>query len=859
VLALLREISLRHWARSPLRSLLVVVGIALGVALYVATEAAAASMIAAFDELVARVSGRADLTVEAPGLGVPSELLATVADTPGVEHAAVSLEVTAQATEYQESLLVLGVDFLGDLHFLPFNVEEGEQNVIEDPLAFVNDPTALLVSRHFAKRHGLTKGSRLQLLTSEGPKDFHVRGVLEDSGPAASFGGQVAVMFLDAVQVSFARGTFVDRIDIAASKDQDLDALRSKLQKTLGPGLRVEPPERMGTRLRALTEPLHAALFVSGILALIVGGFLVYNAVGVAVAQRRREIGTLRALGVTRRGTTWLFAAEAGALALPAIALGLVLGEQLSLYTTSTTIETLNRLYASVPQITPKLTPMLIAQATISGLAMAILAAWWPARRGAAIDPAIVLRGSASVEASRPRVVPMLAGGLVLMAASWAPWLAGTKIGGALAVTFTILGAALCTPAVVVAMRTAFAAPVEAVLGIPGRLGLDYVERTLGRSTVNVLALMVAVSMSVSVGGWLASLERSIVRWAKQAGTADLTVTQGSPVIDRRHVAFNQSAADKMRAVPGVAAIQRFRMIETQVQGVSFRLVATDTDVFFREAEARDKGWQVVEGQPLEAGALSRKPSIVLSENAAKRLRVKPGQTLTLTTPAGSLQVEILSTIVDYSSETGAGFIDYGLLREHFRDDVVDGVFAYLKPGEDKDRAADGIRAALRTGGDDAAKNAVFVTQTEAVEKHLLDTLRQTFSYSRAVELMTLLIALMGVIGTMAAAVIDRVREISMLRAVGATTRQVATSIVSEAAFLGFCAAIAGLGVGILECHLFLDTLLAVQTGWHLDFVFPWAASTRTSLLVVATSAIAGGLPAWRAARTPIVTGAVGE
>jgi putative ABC transport system permease protein len=104
-------------------------------------------------------------------------------------------------------------------------------------------------------------------------------------------------MFLDAAQVSFARGTFVDRIDIAASAGQDLEALRTKIQERVGKTYTVQRPERLGTRLRMLTEPLHAALFVSGLLALVVGAFLVYNAVGVAVAQRRREIGTLRAMG----------------------------------------------------------------------------------------------------------------------------------------------------------------------------------------------------------------------------------------------------------------------------------------------------------------------------------------------------------------------------------------------------------------------------------------------------------------------------------------------------------------------------------------------------------------------------------
>src|SRR6188472_1885346 len=118
MLALFREISFRHWTRSPLRSALVVLGIALGIALYVATEAASASMFAAFGEFVERVSGRADLTVESSGPGVPGELLAPIAETKGVAHAASSVEVSVQAPELHESLLVLGVDFLGDTHFL---------------------------------------------------------------------------------------------------------------------------------------------------------------------------------------------------------------------------------------------------------------------------------------------------------------------------------------------------------------------------------------------------------------------------------------------------------------------------------------------------------------------------------------------------------------------------------------------------------------------------------------------------------------------------------------------------------------------------------------------------------------------
>jgi putative ABC transport system permease protein len=853
MLALLREISLRHWARSPLRSLLIVFGIALGVALYVATETTSASMLAAFSEIVARVAGRADLTIQGGGVGVPGDLVASVSEAPGVAHAASSLEVTTQAPDFNESLLILGVDFLGDLHFLPFAVKSGETRAIEDPLAFVNDPTALLVSARFAERHGLAKGSTLRLLTAEGIRDFHVRGVLEDSGPAASFGGQVAVMFLDAAQVTFARGTFVDRIDVAVKPGADAGVVRETITKLLGSGLTVDRPERLGARLRDLTEPLRVSLWLSGFTSLLVGAFLVYNAVGIAVVQRRREIGVLRALGITRGKTVVLFCLEAGLLAIPGVALGLVIASTLARYSAAQALDTVNTLYVSVGTVPPKITLGLALRGALAGVVTAVGAAVWPARRGAALDPAIVLRGSSAVERAPLPYWRLAAAGAACLALSWLPSLRGTIRGGATSLTLVVVGAALATPAVVVLIHAAVVRAVEATLGVPARLGLDYVERTLGRSSVNVLALMVAVSMSVSVGGWLSSFEQSLGSWFEQMSAADLSVTAGSPLLDRRHVLLSAGAAERIAKVPGVDRVQPFRIIDQEARGKTFRLVATDTEVFLSEATRRGKAWPVVEGAPLRPGDLSGSPRILLGESAARRLDLHAGDHFALHATRGDVVFEVRAVIVDYTSERGAGFIDRKQFLEHWGDDAVDAVSVYASAGASVDAVADGVRQALGGGP------SVFVTKTATLRKNLLDSLHNTFSYSRAVEIVTLFIALMGVVGTMVAAVLDRTREIGMLRAIGATSRQVAVAIVVEAGFLGFCAVVAGVGLGVLECLLFLKTLLQADTGWHLDFVFPWASTARISSLVVATSALAGGLPALRAARADVTSAVLYE
>ncbi len=853
MLALIREISLRHWARAPLRSLLIVIGIGLGVALYVATEATSDSLMSAFAEIVARVAGRADLTIQSSGGGVPGELVADVADVPGVAHAAAGLEITTQALDYKESLLVLGVDFLGDMHFLPFNVKEGEKRVVEDPLAFVNDPTAILVSGRFAQRHGLAKDSPLRLLTADGPKEFRVRGVLEDSGPAASFGGQVAVMFIDAAQVSFARGTLVDRIDVALAPGADPTAVRDAIVKIVGKGLRVDRPDRVGSRLRDLTEPLRVSLSLSGYVSLMVGAFLVYNAVSIAVVQRRREIGVLRALGTTRRRIIVLFCLEAGLLALPGVLLGLVLARLLSRYSAAQALDAMTTLYVAVAPTAPKIGASLAIRGASAGVLMAMAAAFWPAYRGASLDPAIVLRGGSAVERSRVPYRRLAAIGALGLVISWMPFLRGTLARGATSLTCAVLGAVLMTPAVVVGIRRITVPAAEGLFGIPARLGLDYVARTLGRSTVNILALMVGVSMSVSVGGWLSSFERSLTAWFDQMSVADLSVTAGSPILDQRHVSLSGTAAERVAKLPGVAHVQAFRMTDRDVGEKTFRLVATDTDVFLSEAIAHGRTWPVVEGAPMKVGELSEKPRILLGESAARRLGLHAGGTLTLHSPKGDVTFEVRGVIVDYTSEKGAGFIDRKIFQDNWVDDAVDALSVYVAPGAAQDTVADRIRTEL--GGSES----VFVTKTEEVRNQIIGTLRRTFSYSRSVELVTLLIALMGIIGTMLSAVLDRTREIGMLRAIGGTTRQVAASIVVEAAFLGFCGIVAGTLLGVLECLLFLKTLLSVDTGWHLDFVFPWESTARIALLSMATSALAGWLPAIRAAKTDVKAAVVYE
>ncbi len=847
MLALIREISLRHLVAAPLRSLLVVIGIAVGVAVVVASRATSESMVSSFDELVKRVAGRADLMVVGNQSGIESALVAEVGEIDGVEHVAAALEVTTQFGDDKQPLLILGVDFLGDMHFLPFDPQPGHQSVVEDPLAFANDPAAVLVTDKLAKRRGLKRDSPIELLTSEGIKTFYVRGIVQSSGPAASFGGQVAVMFLDAAQVSFARGTRVDRIDIALSPDADTESMVRRISKVVGEYARVERPEQVGQRLRTLSEPLRTGLSLSGLVALLVALFIIYNAVGISVAQRRKETGLLRSLGVIQRTVVLHFCLEAALLAIPGVILGLLLAQQLVVFTHGQTSEAISRLYVESLAV-PRIRVAHVLQGAAGGLLIAAVAALVPARRGAAMDPVAALRSS-GVLMSASTVPYRRLGliGLAMLALAWVPAWLGWRYGGALATLLNIGGAAMIVPAVVVLLRRTLVGPVEALFGIPGRLGLDYVERNLGRSSINVLALAVAVSMSVSVSGWLSSFEYSIRDWFEQVTAADLTITSGSPFMDRLHVPMKPTAVDRIQGIDGILEVQPIRVIEQTVGEHTLLLTISDTKPFLLHAERKNKPWQIVDGRaPMGPDELRDNQFIVLGENAAHHLGLKAGDTFPWVTPSGTHAFEVRAVVVDYSSEVGTGYIDRRFYLQMWKDDALDCINLYLDDKADAAQVAEQVRQ--RLGGGDS----LFVTKTVDLRDQVMAFLDRSFAYSRSLELIVLFIALMGVVGTMVATVLDRVREIGTLRAVGSTRAQVTAALMVEAAFLGFCAVMGGVAVGTLQALLFLRTVALDISGWHMDFVFPLEGALRIGALVVITSAAAGFLPGLRAARMEI-------
>ncbi|RME05323.1 MAG: ABC transporter permease, partial [Deltaproteobacteria bacterium] len=496
---LLRFVSLRHATTHLARTLLTLVGVVLGIGVFIAVRLAAAGIEASFSRMIEAVAGRAELTLTGGAGGIvekwgTEEFVKVLQDRfPEIRHATPVIEVSPLVVGSDgEALTILGVDLLDDGYFREYQVLEagGEaEEVLESPIAFLNSTNALLLSETFARRHGISVGDEIVLLTPLGERPFSVRGFLADVGPARGFGGNFALMQIDAVQIHFNRKGRYDRIDIATDGKTDLDELATRIEAAFG--YDVRRPDFRNRQAERMMGNLELGLGMMSAMAIFVGMFLVYNTISISVVQRQREIGILRALGLPGRQARWLMLFEGGGIALFGSLAGLVFGRLIAGGILGGISRTIEKLYLRIHPGEIVLTPTLAIEGVSLGVFVAVAAAWLPAREATRIAPVETLRKERFLgHGLLPRYHrSALVGGVLFLLGVLLPHLPpidGFPLFGFLGVYLLLAGVVLFIPRTLLLLRRGLATPLGNLLRIEGRLAADNMTRDIGRSAITI-------------------------------------------------------------------------------------------------------------------------------------------------------------------------------------------------------------------------------------------------------------------------------------------------------------------------------------------------------------------------------------
>lgn len=848
MLALLRFVSLRHLLDSPLRSGLTVMGVAVGVATLVGIASINRSVTNAFRSTIDTVAGKADVSVAGTVAGFPEELLEKARAVKGVQHAAGTLTVVAPVKDSPgESLYVMGIDLLDDGYFRSYEGVDRDVGKLNDDLEFLNSTDRMLVGERFAKAHQLTTGSTFQLITKDGVKDFVVHGLLKETGPVTAFGGSVGVMFFGSVQEAFGRGRVFDRLDVKVDPVIGWEPVVNELRRQLGPEYEVDRPDSRGASVETMVRSFQLGLNLGSAVALLVGVFLVYNTVSISVIQRRREIGTLRALGATKQSIRALFAIEAMLLGAIGSAIGLPFGLLVGRGAISWVSDTVSQIYVKVNAQDVQLGLSEVVLGVSLGIFGSVFAALRPAVIASGVQPVEALRRDVAVGAGAVEVRswPTYTG-LAFFALAWPatfipPPQENLPIGGYICIFFILMGSTLLSPLLLRRLNGPLAGPGQLLWGISGRLAADNFARAPVRTAVPVSALSVGVAMAITIGAFIGSFQGSAETWIRQAVPADLFVTSAAKVAGVQNQPMAASIGDELAQMEDVSAIDRLRVYPADVLGLRVYIISLTPEVYER------RGKPTVLSGTLPTPTEREQDIVTISENFARRRELKVGDPFEVRTPTGVHTWKVGAVIIDYTSDQGSIIMERKHFIRQFHDDQVDSFHIYVDDPSKIEAVRQRITARFGKAFD------LYVLSNAELRDEAMELVGSAFKVSYAMELVAVLLALLGIINTLLAAVLDRTREIGLLRAIGADRRQVLKLFAAEASFIGLVGGLMGLAVGSVV-GLVLTKVVGVQaTGWSFPFLFPWATATQMLVIAVVASTIAGLYPARRASRLDVV------
>jgi putative ABC transport system permease protein len=842
---LLGLISWPYLKRHVLRTALTVGGIVLGVAVFVAMHTANRSVLVAFSQTIDRIAGRTELQVTAGEAGFPEDVLEAVQTTPGVRVAVPVIEAVVESNlPGQGTLLVLAVDMTGDRSLREYDLESGDDAIVDDPLVFLAQPDSLIVSKELADRHGLGVGSPLPLRTAGGTRAFTVRGIMKPSGLATAFGGSLAIMDVYAAQMMFGRGRTFDRIDLALQPGLTVEAAQRTLGDRLGAGFEVERPAARGQQAAAMLAGYTVMVSISSVFALFIGMFIIYNSFAIAVAQRRSEIGVLRAIGATQGQIRRLFLAESAVLGAAGSLVGLGVGALAAGATAAVIGRLAGDLYGIADQASEAATsPAVLATAFVVGVITSVGAALVPARDAARVDPVQALQKGGSqllsARSSRARVVLAALATVLSVLCLVNPALRSLSYAG---YALTIAVALLLAPLLSTALARALRPLLKLVRPVEGALAADSLIQAPRRTSATVVALMLSVALTVAFAGMARASYGSVLAWMDDVLNPDLIVMPSSRM-ELRNIRFPAGMAAEIAAVPGVARVQMFRFGRVTLEGVPIMAVAMEMRSVAETVRARP----VAGDAPGMYHRAANGEGIIVSDNLSQRLGLALGNTVEIPSPGGMIRLPVLGIIVDYTDQNGAVFMDRSVFLQYWNDDAVNDFRVFAAPGVD----LGGVRQRIIERY--AGERQLFVLTSDEVRRYVLRIAGQWFGLMNVQVAVAVLVAMLGIVNTLTVSITDRRREFGVLKAVGALRGQIRRTIWLEALTVAALGLILGGVVGALNLYYVLDIVQRDVAGLRLDYQYPVTTVVLLVPAILGAAFAAAIWPAEAALRMPLV------
>lgn len=830
----------RYLSRHTWQSLLMVVGISLGVAVIVAIDLANASAERAFRLSTETITGKATHQILAGPQGLDETIYTSLKRSGLVRWAAPVISETVSSPQLGNvPLQLMGIDPFAEAPFRE-TLGEGRPPSVEQMTVFLTQPGAVLLSRDLASQNGLGLGSEIELELGGRRHRLFIAGLLEPANRLSqrSLSGLILADLSSAQEITGRVGK-LDRIDIILPENGT--ELAAQIAAFLPQGLRLTPVvERQGT-LEQMTRAFQVNLTALSLLALLVGLFLIYNTITFSVIQRRALFGTLRCLGVTRGEIFSLVLSEALLVGVLGSAIGVAAGILMGQGTVRMVMRTINDLYFTTTIRDLGIPLSSLVKGGLVGVLATLATTIPPAWEAASIPPRAALSRS-GLETKAKRAVRISGWlGLALIGLGAGLFALPTRslaagFGGTLSV---VVGFAMLSAVSLTGLMRIVTPITGRTLGLIGKMAPRNLVNALSRTSVAIAALMVAVAVTIGVSLMINSFRHTVVTWLEESLQGDVYISAPDFSATAASLPIDPRVIDRFQTWPGVRRVDLLRVAEVDSDRGRLQIMATSnadtgSERYYQwRTGSADETWKA-----MEAG------SVLLSEPLANRLGiVKPGGQIELQTPQGPVVFPVAGIFYDYSSSQGMVLMSLDVYQNLWADTTITAVALRLIPGSD----ADEVTRALQQ--DSSQTQALIIRPNRALREEVLEVFDRTFAITSALQVLATVVAFIGVLNALLLLQLEKQREVGILRSVGLTARQLWKLVMIETGLMGLTAGLLAIPAGYALSLILIYVINQRSFGWTLQMDLGFQPFLQALGVAILAALLAGLYPAHKLGR----------
>lgn len=832
----LTKSSLRYLFKHPWQFGLSILGIAMGVAIVVSIDIANYSSSKAFNLSLDAVAGKATHQIIGNSDGIPDSFYRSLRIDMGFRNIAPVIESYVSIPDSGRKVFkLLGVDIFAERPFRDYlsNTGSSIDGTFKDLFTKHN---SIILSEENLKKLNRSIGDSLKVLINGKEKYLYISGFIKEDENNRSALENLFITDIASAQELTEKKDRIDYIDVIIKNEKEEKLLTGLLQDGFilqKSGLRSNTAEQM-------LDAFNINLTSLSLLALIVGLFLIYNTMTFSVIQRKVLIGTLRSVGVTSGEIYGLILKEALIIGIIGTIAGFAAAYFISKFLLIIISQTINDLYYVVSVREIYISPAIIIKGIALGVIATLLSALKPAKDASSVHPRSAMIRSEQ-ESSLIKKIPGMtiagiifftAGAVILLIPSKNIWL---SYFGILPV---IIGFALFTPLIIILVEKIFSPIYKKLFGITGKMSSRSILQNISRTYIAIAALALAVAATVGVGTMVSSFRTTVIDWLETRLNADVFISAPSLISRRNDAVLNEDILDKIRAIDEVKDLNFYREVELFQEGKRYHLLASGL------SKRSYSGFEFKEGDPAEAWKGFEAGDIFVSEPFAYKNDLTVGDMLSLKTDKGMREFRVAGVYYDYASDQGLITIQYKHFKEFWNVEGYSGISVFVKDENSIGIVKDKIQS-LDTGGQQLVVRTYKYLRDSSVE--IFD---RTFLIAKVLQLLSIIVAFIGILSSLMSLQLERRRELGILRANGLLPSQLFLMVNLQTLLMGFTAGLIALPLGNILAAILIYIINKRSFGWTMQFEILPGILAEAMILSITAALLAGLYPGYKMSKT---------